>query len=328
MGNHTFYTGQKLREPAQTAKEGRPDIYIPPPGLVEAVNLAHFLKRPLLLMGEPGSGKTQLATSVAYDLWEGDFHKHLFRWDIKSTTTAKEGLYRYDALKHLRDFNFDAEGTRNLSPEGFRDRYLKDGRIGEVFRATHNEVYSEAKPPVLLIDEVDKADIDFPNDLLMELEERVFKIEEGKYSETVKAKFSPFIVITSNREKELPPAFLRRCVFYFIKFPEKDDLKEIVTKNFGVTDENLTEAGLSAFLAVRTRLESVFSTSEKNVSTSELKDWFKKLVEQAEQRATLVQQLIALSEKLKKGEQVVLPYYQVLLKNWDAVNTLLLPPKK
>lgn len=328
-----IYTGDKLKR-ARTAKSpaNRPDVYIPSPDLIEAVNLAWMLGRPLLLMGEPGCGKTRLAEAVAYELHGDQYEDFFFRWYIKSSTKARDGLYQYNALRHLRDSNFSPkegkDGEKPLSDEEFRKLYISDGELGKAFRKTKDPKCSKNKPPVLLIDEIDKADIDFPNDLLSELDTREFHIREGGYKETVKADYLPFTIITSNREKELPIAFLRRCVFYFIPFPEEEKLREILRANFKEVPKNLVDSGVGMFMEVRKRLNAIFAASEKNVSTSELKDWFTIIRDRSDLPQDLIARLDKAKADLKKNAKSDIPYYQALLKNWDAVFNLLDLEKK
>ena len=225
--------------------------YVASPELMNAVNIAMALKKPLLIKGEPGTGKTMLAEAVAEALG-----KKLIIWSVKSTTKAQDGLYVYDVVQRLYDSQFGASGVDDIA------KYIKLGKLGEAFSADEQVV--------LLIDEVDKADLEFPNDLLWELDKMEFYIPETK--ETVKAKHRPIVIITSNAEKELPDAFLRRCVFHYIDFPDKEQMERIVRVHFPDLEQNLVNQALAAFYWVR-ELRDI----EKKPSTSELVDWLRAL---------------------------------------------------
>jgi MoxR-like ATPase len=226
--------------------------YVATPDLMMAVNAAVTLARPLLIKGEPGTGKTQLAAEVASSLG-----RPLFEWHIKSTSKAAQGLYEYDAVSRLRDSQLGDERVRDIR------NYITRGSLWEAFD-------SEIQP-VLLIDEIDKADIEFPNDLLRELDRMEFFVHETR--ELVKARHRPIILITSNNEKELPDAFLRRCFFHFIRFPDAETMERIVRVHFpGLKSELLREA-LTTFFEVRET-----PGLRKKPSTSELLDWIKLLL--------------------------------------------------
>ena len=225
--------------------------YVASAELMSAVNIAVTLQKPLLIKGEPGTGKTMLAQAVADALG-----KQLIIWNVKSTTKAQDGLYVYDVVQRLYDSQFGNEGVDNIA------KYIKLGKLGEAFRSEEQVV--------LLIDEVDKADLEFPNDLLWELDQMEFYIPETK--ETVKAKQRPIVIITSNAEKELPDAFLRRCVFHYIEFPDQEQMEKIVRVHFDRLDEKLVRQALAAFYWVRSLREL-----EKKPSTSELVDWLRAL---------------------------------------------------
>ena len=228
------------------------DRYVATPDLMMAVNAAVTLARPLLIKGEPGTGKTQLAEEIARSL-----SRPLYEWHIKSTSKAQHGLYEYDAVSRLRDSQLGEEKVHDIR------NYIVKGRLWEAFD-------SEVQP-VLLIDEIDKADIEFPNDLLRELDRMEFYVHETR--ELVKARHRPIMLITSNNEKELPDAFLRRCFFHYIRFPDTETMEKIVRVHFpGLKKELLAEA-LGTFFSVRDT-----PGLRKKPSTSELLDWIKLLV--------------------------------------------------
>ena len=225
--------------------------YVASEELMASVNIAIALKKPLLIKGEPGTGKTMLAEAVAKALG-----KKLIIWNIKSTTKAQEGLYVYDTIQRLYDGQFGEEGVNDIA------RYIKLGKLGEAF--------DSEEQVVLLIDEIDKADLEFPNDLLWELDQMEFYINETK--RTVKAKHRPIVIITSNAEKELPDAFLRRCIFHYIDFPNQELMEEIVRVHFPNVEENLLKAAMEVFYNIRG-----YRDIRKKPSTSELIDWINAL---------------------------------------------------
>ncbi len=226
--------------------------YVISEALKNAVNVAIVLQRPLLVRGEPGTGKTLLSYSIASSLG-----KELIRWNIKSTTKAAEGLYVYDTVQRLNDSRFDDKDVSDIK------QYIKLGKLGQAFTAPQQVV--------LLIDEIDKADVEFPNDLLNELDEMSFYIPET--DETIKAMQRPIVLITSNNEKELPDAFLRRCIFHYIDFPEPELMEEIVKVHFPNIKNALLKDALETFYTLR-RIDDF----RKKPSTSELIDWIQALM--------------------------------------------------
>ncbi|WP_017314572.1 AAA family ATPase [Mastigocladopsis repens] len=276
------YTGEQKYQPkpdstSTNLREQRLYPYFPSPDLVKAVNLAIYLQRPLLLQGEPGCGKTLLACAVANEFGKRQRVKQYpyFPWYIKSTTRAKEGLYTYDAVGRLRDAQL--VGTNY-------EKYLKEEEIKKLFErlqkpdvyitwgALGNAFQVEKYRPILLIDEIDKADIDFPNDLLRELDELKFTVTE--IGTTIEAKQPPIVIITSNSEKELPDAFLRRCIFYYLDFPSQEQLINIVNAHFPDSlHRELVEAAVEKFITVRENGAS--RRNGKKASTSELLDWIR-----------------------------------------------------
>ncbi len=225
--------------------------YIATKELQVAVNAAVHLQRPLLVKGEPGTGKTLLAHEIAEA-----FQKKIITWHIKSTTVAQQGLYEYDAVSRLRDSQLGDEKVKNI------ENYLKKGKLWEAFESDEQVV--------LLIDEIDKADIEFPNDLLLELDKMEFFVYESQ--KTIRAKHRPIIIITSNNEKELPDAFLRRCFFYYITFPDIPTMQSIVKVHFPDLSQNLIDDAMKVFYNVRE-----IKGLKKKPSTSELIDWIKLL---------------------------------------------------
>lgn len=226
--------------------------YVASEELMRSVNIAIALQKPLLIKGEPGTGKTMLAEAISQALG-----KKLIIWNIKSTTKAQDGLYVYDVVQRLYDSQFGNEGVDDIG------KYVKLGKLGEAFHSDEQVI--------LLIDEIDKADLEFPNDLLWELDKMEFYIPETK--ETVKAKQRPIVIITSNAEKELPDAFLRRCIFHYISFPDRAQMEEIVRVHFDQLDEALLQQTLDAFYRIR-EMDDI----EKKPSTSELVDWIHALM--------------------------------------------------
>lgn len=226
--------------------------YVASPELMQIVNVAFAIKRPLLLKGEPGTGKTLLSASIAESLG-----LKLIRWNIKSTTKAQEGLYVYDTVQRLNDSRFGDGNVRDIK------RYIKLGKMGEAFTSD--------KRVVLLIDEIDKADLEFPNDLLAELDEMRFYIPET--GEEIIARERPMVVITSNSEKELPDAFLRRCVFHYIEFPDQALMTRILKVHFPDLEAKIIKSALAKFYEIRS-----LKHLKKPPSTSELIDWIQALI--------------------------------------------------
>lgn len=226
--------------------------YVVSDELMHAVNVSIALQKPLLIKGEPGTGKTMLAESISKAL-----NKDLIIWNIKSTTKAQEGLYVYDTVQRLYDSQFGEGDVADIK------KYIKLGKLGEAF--------TSEEQTVLLIDEIDKADLEFPNDLLWELDKMEFYINETK--EMVRTKQRPIVIITSNAEKELPDAFLRRCIFHYIEFPDAEKMEEIVKVHFGNIEEKLLNQAMEAFYWIRDMKEI-----QKKPSTSELLDWLQALM--------------------------------------------------
>jgi MoxR-like ATPase len=260
------------------------DNYVATDDLRVAVNAAIALERPLLVKGEPGTGKTMLALEVARALG-----MPIIEWHIKSTTKAHQGLYEYDAVARLRDGQLGEERAKDIR------NYIKKGKLWEAFTAP--------KRPVLLIDEIDKADIEFPNDLLQELDRMEFYVYET--DETIKAKVRPVVIITSNNEKELPDAFLRRCFFHYIKFPDNETMSQIIEVHFPGIKKRLVSEALTTFYRMRD-----VPGLKKKPSTSELLDWLKLLMSEDIDIETL---------REKNPNKLVPPLHGALLKNEQDV---------
>ncbi|WP_372747937.1 AAA family ATPase [Litorivivens sp.] len=261
--------------------------YVATDDLRLAVDSAVALQRPLLIKGEPGTGKTMLAEEVAKGLG-----KPLLQWHIKSTTKAQQGLYEYDAVSRLRDSQLGDDKVHDIS------NYIKRGKLWEAFAAEEQVV--------LLIDEIDKADIEFPNDLLVELDKMEFHVYET--GETIKAKQRPIIIITSNNEKELPDAFLRRCFFHFINFPDRETMQKIVAVHHPDAKKDLVNEALEVFFDVRS-----IPGLKKKPSTSELIDWLKLLMADDVPDEIL---------KNRDSSKAIPPLYGALLKNEQDVHLL------
>lgn len=252
--------------------------YIASAELMAGVNVARALQKPLLIKGEPGTGKTMLAKAVAESL-----SMPLLVWNIKSTTKAQEGLYVYDTIQRLYDGQFGEEGVDDIA------RYIKLGKLGEAFVSKEQ--------CVLLIDEIDKADLEFPNDLLWELDQMEFYIHETK--QTVRAEQRPIVIITSNAEKELPDAFLRRCIFHYIEFPDKTLMEEIVRTHYPHVEQNLLHNAMEIFYRIRSMKDI-----RKKPSTSELIDWINALQIGGIAAERLIKELPFLGVIVKKDEDI------------------------
>ena len=256
--------------------------YIASSELLNTVNVAHKLGRPLLIKGEPGTGKTMLAKSVAEGL-----DKKMIIWNIKSTTKAQEGLYVYDTVQRLYDSQFGEKDVSQIK------KYIKLGKLGEAFKAEEQVV--------LLIDEIDKADLEFPNDLLWELDQMSFYIPET--GETIEAEYRPIVIITSNAEKELPDAFLRRCIFHYIEFPSQEMMEQIVKVHYPNIDKKLLDQAIKAFYWLRE-----LPHLQKRASTSELLDWVQALSLGGINPKTIMEEVPFLGVLIKKNED-----YQIVL---------------
>ena len=267
------------------------DNYIASSALKQAVNAAILLEKPLLIKGEPGTGKTMLAEELAKSL-----DTTLIQWHIKSTTKAQQGLYEYDAVSRLRDSQLGDERVHNIS------NYIVKGKLWQAF--TYAEL--NGKRPVLLIDEIDKADIEFPNDLLLELDKMEFHVYET--NERIVAKERPIVIITSNNEKELPDAFLRRCFFHYIDFPSSDEMQQIIDVHYPNVKQDLVRQALEVFFNLREA-----NGLKKKPSTSELLDWLKLLMAEDIDAKTL-------HDKAKKGG--LMPMFGALLKNEQDISLI------
>jgi len=257
--------------------------YVATEDLKIAVNAAVTLERPLLVKGEPGTGKTELAKQVANSLG-----LQLYEWNIKSTTKAQQGLYEYDAVSRLRDSQLGDKKVEEVK------NYIKKGKLWQAFESDEKVV--------LLIDEVDKADIEFPNDLLQELDKMAFHVYET--GENVTAKKRPVVIITSNNEKELPDAFLRRCFFHYIRFPDQETLEKIVRVHYPNIKQNLLSAALAQFFELREQ-----PGLKKKPSTSEALDWLKLLLAED----------LSVTDLTREGKDSLPQLYGALLKNEQDV---------
>ena len=261
------------------------DSYVATNDLMVAVNAAITLERPLLVKGEPGTGKTVLAIEIAKAL-----NAPLITWHIKSTTKAQQGLYEYDAVSRLRDGQLGEERVKDIA------NYIKKGKLWDGFTAPNR--------PVLLIDEIDKADIEFPNDLLLELDRMEFFVYET--GETIRAEQRPIVIITSNNEKELPDAFLRRCFFHYIRFPDRETMEKIVEVHYPSIQKNLVREAMTVFYELRDT-----PGLKKKPSTSELLDWLKLL---------MAEDLPPDALRTKEQGKLIPPLAGALLKNEQDVH--------
>jgi MoxR-like ATPase len=261
------------------------DTYVATQDLQVAVNAAIALERPLLVKGEPGTGKTILAHEIARGI-----ARDLITWHIKSTTKAQQGLYEYDAVSRLRDGQLGDERVHDIA------NYIVPGKLWEAFEA--------AEAPVLLIDEIDKADIEFPNDLLLELDRMEFYVYETR--RTIQARHRPIVVITSNNEKELPDAFLRRCFFHYIRFPDRETMQRIIDVHFPDLQHDLVHEALTIFYDIRQ-----VPGLKKKPSTSELLDWIKLL---------LVEDIAPEVLRARDPAKLIPPLHGALLKNEEDVH--------
>ena len=267
------------------------DNYIASSSLKQAINAAIMLEKPLLIKGEPGTGKTMLAEELAKSL-----NTELIQWHIKSTTKAQQGLYEYDAVSRLRDSQLGDERVHDIG------NYIVKGKLWQAF--TYAEL--NGKRPVLLIDEIDKADIEFPNDLLLELDKMEFHVYET--GERIIAKERPIVIITSNNEKELPDAFLRRCFFHYIDFPSSEEMQQIVDVHYPNVKQDLVRQALEVFFNLREA-----NGLKKKPSTSELLDWLKLLMAEDIDAKTL-------HDKSQKGG--LMPMFGALLKNEQDISLI------
>lgn len=252
--------------------------YVATEELKNAVNVSIALEKPLLIKGEPGTGKTMLAEAIAESL-----DMKLVIWSIKSTTKAQDGLYVYDTVQRLYDSQFGEGDVADIK------QYIKLGKLGEAFTSD--------KQVVLLIDEIDKADLEFPNDLLWELDKMEFYINETK--ETIKTKTRPIVIITSNAEKELPDAFLRRCIFHYIEFPDEEKMRDIIKVHYGGIDGKLVDSVCEAFYKLRE-----MDDLQKKPSTSELLDWIQALMLAGVDVDTLADKVPFVGVLLKKNQDI------------------------
>jgi len=339
------FAGEKQKENIDVPRGTKTETlynYIPDPELVKAVNLALILEMPLLVMGEPGCGKSLLAKAIAYDLYEENMYDYYREWHIKSNSKAQEGLYEFDYVRRLRDATVTTKDPKDAININNVDRYINLGAMGEAFQISRT---NEGRA-ILLIDEIDKADIDFPNDLLNELDRMEFEIKEKRIEQqekeekpaeepkeaglpvNVKAAFRPIVVITSNSEKDLPDAFLRRCIFHYIEPLSDKKLKEIVIGRFYENKEAtdpLIDKSIKLFVKLREAIKNELLSVGKNVSTSEFLNWFQALKHydrivsnKDEAEKPPLKDLIDDLAKLDP-EKLQIPFKNILLKNINSV---------
>lgn len=300
-----IYIGKALEKKAKLPNNELLMPYLPSTDLIEAVNISAMLGRPLLVKGEPGCGKTKLAEAIAYEVHKDEIIQNKYSLDeiyfelhVKSSGKAIDSLYKYDYVKRLQHAQLSSALNKELIED--QKEYIKLGPLGKAFVQSNHYV----KPVVILIDEIDKANSDFPNDLLRELDELKFTIDELGETITANKNVKPIIIITSNDEKELPLPFLRRCIFHYISFPSEERLRKIAKAHFSglVSDSEIIDQVVAVYSHLRTRMDDEKDNREKKVTTSELIDWCS----------------ILLKHKPKEIKELLtgkLPYSSILFKN-------------